>query len=60
VEKIESIPSDISNDNFDEYIVKDAIFYRIQVAIEGVTDIAAMLVRDIGKDVGMIITTWRF
>lgn len=46
--KIESIPtSDLEGD-----IVKDAVLYKIQVGIEGVVDIAAMLVKDTGKDVG--------
>ncbi len=48
IEKIESIPKT----NFDDNIVKDAAFYKIQTAIEYATDIAAMLVRDLGKDVG--------
>ncbi len=48
IEKIESIPKT----NFDDDIVKDATLYKIQTAIECVTDIAAMIVRDIGKDVG--------
>ncbi len=48
VKKIESIPKT----NFDDDIVKDATFYKIQTAIECVADIAAMLVRDMGRDVG--------
>lgn len=47
-EKIGTLPKT----NFDNDIVKDAAFYKIQTAIECVTDIAAMLVRDMGKDVG--------
>ncbi|PKP56096.1 MAG: DUF86 domain-containing protein [Candidatus Altiarchaeales archaeon HGW-Altiarchaeales-2] len=48
IEKIESIP----RTNFDDDIIKDAAFYKIQTAIECVSDMVAMLVRDIGKDVG--------
>lgn len=48
VEKIESIPKG----NFNEDIIRDASFYKIQVGIEGVMDRAAMLVRDSGRDVG--------
>lgn len=48
IEKIESIPKT----NFNEDIVRDATFYKILVGIECVMDIVAMLVRDIGKDVG--------
>ncbi|MDI6730542.1 MAG: DUF86 domain-containing protein [Candidatus Altarchaeum sp.] len=38
--------------NFDDDIVKDATFYKIQTAIECVIDIVAMLIKDMGKDVG--------
>jgi len=48
IEKFESIPSS----GFDDDLIRDASFYKIQVSIESVIDICAMLVRDIGKDVG--------
>lgn len=36
----------------DTPLERDAAFYRLQVAIEGITDVSAMLVKDIGKTVG--------
>ncbi|PKP58111.1 MAG: DUF86 domain-containing protein [Candidatus Altiarchaeales archaeon HGW-Altiarchaeales-1] len=48
IERTEGIP----RTNFDDDIIRDAAFYKIQTAIECVTDIVAMLVRDMGKDVG--------
>ncbi len=36
----------------DTPLERDAAFYRLQVAIERITDISAMLVKDIGRTVG--------
>ncbi len=47
-EKIESIPTT----NLEDDIIRDAVFYKIHVGIEGIVDLAAMLVKDSGKDVG--------
>ncbi len=46
-EKIESLP----NNEINTDILRDAVFYKIQVIIESSSDIVAMLVKDIGKDV---------
>jgi uncharacterized protein YutE (UPF0331/DUF86 family) len=46
VEKLESLPT-----SYKDQLVKDAIMYRIQVAVEAATDLAAMLVKDHGKQV---------
>ena len=46
-DKIESIP-----ENPETSIEKDATFYRIQVAIESIADLVAMIVKDLGKTVG--------
>lgn len=47
VEKIVSIPED----NFQEDLVRDAVFYKIHVGVEGIMDLAAMLVKDSGREV---------
>ncbi|HIE41094.1 MAG TPA: DUF86 domain-containing protein [Candidatus Aenigmarchaeota archaeon] len=43
--KIENLPE------FDNDLLRDACFYRIQVAIGAGMDIVAMLVKDIGKEI---------
>ena len=46
VEKLERLPT-----SYKDQLIKDAIMYRIQVAIEAATDLVAMLVKDHGKQV---------
>jgi len=45
LEKIENLPE------FENDICRDAYFYRVQVAIEAMMDVVAMLTKDVGKEV---------
>lgn len=49
IEKIDTIPDDI--DTLDELGI-DGVLYRVQTSIDAAIDMAAMLVRDIGIEVG--------
>lgn len=46
-ERLESLPEEQRSD-----LAKDAIFYRVQVAIDAAMDVVAMLVKDLGREIG--------